>query len=75
MNVHRMVCEGENLAEVLFVCTEDRCGRRVVVGKTQPKLVVIDGGEFGTRHVGSMGGAFTDGVAIGDVFVDDSEAA
>jgi len=75
MNVHRMTCEGENAAEVLFVCTEDECGRRVVVGKGRPKMVVIEGGEFGTRHVGSLGGAFSEAVLVDDVFVDDTEAA
>jgi hypothetical protein len=65
MNVHRMVCEGENAAEVLFVCTDDQCGRRVVVGKSRPRLVVIDHGDFSASHVGSLG----------SVFVDDVEAA
>jgi hypothetical protein len=62
MNVHRMVCEGENAAEVLFVCTDDQCGRRVVLGKSRPKIVVIDDGELGASHLGSMGGVFIDDV-------------
>lgn len=64
MNVHRMVCEGENSAEVLFVCTDDRCGRRVVLGKSRPKIVVIDDGEVGASHIGSLGGVFLDDVDV-----------
>jgi hypothetical protein len=58
-----MVCAAENGAEVLFVCTDERCGRRVVVGKSRPRLTVIDRGDFSARHTGSLGGA----VAIDDV--------
>jgi hypothetical protein len=64
MNVHRMICEGENAAEVLFVCTDDQCGRRVVLGKSRPKIVVIDDGEFGASHIGSMGGLSIDDVGV-----------
>jgi len=62
---HEMVCQAETAAEVLFVCTDDACGRRVVVGKHRPRLVVIDRGDFTTRHAGSLGG----------VTIDDVEAA
>lgn len=64
MNVHQMVCEGENAAEVLFVCTDGQCGRRVVLGKSQPKIVVIDDGVFGASHVGSLGGVFMDDIDV-----------
>jgi hypothetical protein len=70
MNVHRMVCEGENAAEVLFVCTDEACGRRVVFGKSRPKMVVIDEGDFSARHFGSLGGLAVDGVVV-----EDAEAA
>jgi hypothetical protein len=53
---HKMVCETETSAEALFVCTDEACGRRVVVGKGRPRLVVIDRGEFWVRHTGSLGG-------------------
>ncbi|HET6478832.1 MAG TPA: hypothetical protein VFG35_02145 [Actinoplanes sp.] len=56
MAFHEMICEAENAAEVLFVCSAEACGRRVVVGKSRPRLTVIDRGDFGARHVGSMGG-------------------
>jgi hypothetical protein len=59
-----MACEAETSSEALFVCTDEACGRRVVVGKSQPRLTVIDRGDFSARHVGSVGG-----VALNDVTV------
>jgi hypothetical protein len=59
---HEMVCEAETAAEVLFVCADERCGRRVVVGKSRPRLTVIDRGDFSARHTGSLGGAVVDDV-------------
>lgn len=49
-----MACEAENASEVLFACPT--CGRRVVVGKGEPKFVVLDRGDFYARHTGSLGG-------------------
>lgn len=57
---HEMVCDAETAAEVLFVCTDEACGRRVVVGKGRPGLVVIDRGDFSIRHTGSLGGVSID---------------
>ena len=59
---HEMVCDAETAAEVLFVCTDEVCGRRVVVGKDRPRLVVVDRGDFSIRHTGSLGGVSMDGV-------------
>jgi hypothetical protein len=59
-----MVCEAHTPSEALFVCTDQACGRRVVVGKSEPGLTVIDRGYFAVRHVGSLGGAAFDGVAL-----------
>jgi hypothetical protein len=59
---HEMVCEAETAVEALFVCTDVACGRRVVVGKSLPRLVVIDRGEFLVRHAGSQGGVVMDDV-------------
>lgn len=53
---HEMTCEAETPSEVLFVCTDETCGRRVVVGKSRPRLAVIDRGDFSVRHAGSLGG-------------------
>ena len=61
---HEMACEAETPSEVLFVCREEACGRRVVVGKSRPGLTVIDRGDFWARHVGSIGG-----LAMGEVAV------
>ena len=60
---HEMVCEAETAAEVLFVCAEESCGRRVVVGKSRPRLTVIDRGDFTVRHAGSLGAVAIDDVA------------
>lgn len=63
-STHEMVCEAETSSEALFACVNDACGRRVVVGKSQPRLTVIDRGDFGVRHAGSKGGLAMDGVAV-----------
>jgi hypothetical protein len=59
-----MACEAETPSEVLFVCRDEACGRRVVVGKSRPRLTVIDRGDFWARHVGSIGGLVMDEVAV-----------
>ena len=48
---HEMVCETQTPTETLFVC--ETCGRRVVLGKLQPRLTVIDRGDFWALHSGS----------------------
>ena len=62
---HQMACEAETSSEVLFVCLDESCGRRVVVGKSRPRLTVIDRGDFSVRHGGSLGGVAIDEVAVG----------
>ncbi|HJU02447.1 MAG TPA: hypothetical protein VJ966_14735 [Actinomycetes bacterium] len=64
MESHEMACEAETASEVLFVCTDETCGRRVVVGKSRPRLTVLDRGDFSVRHVGSLGGVVVAGVAV-----------
>jgi hypothetical protein len=61
---HEMVCEAQTDAEALFVCMDEACGRRVVVGKAPPRLTVIDRGDFSVRHAGSTGGLAIDQVAV-----------
>lgn len=61
-SLHEMYCEAETAAEVLFVCRDEACGRRVVVGKRHPRLTVIDRGDFAVPHFGSLGGLVIDGV-------------
>jgi hypothetical protein len=61
---HEMACEAETSTEVLFVCRDASCGRRVVVGKSRPRLTVIDRGDFSIRHAGSLGGVAFDEVAV-----------
>lgn len=60
---HEMACEAQTPSEALFVCMDDTCGRRVVVGKSLPRLTVIDRGDFSARHTGSLGGVAFDGLA------------
>jgi hypothetical protein len=62
INSHEMRCEAETPAEALFVCKDQVCGRRVVVGKSRPRLTVIDRGDFSVRHAGSLGGVAIDEV-------------
>ena len=62
---HEMVCEAETATEALFVCRDEVCGRRVVVGKAQPRLTVIDRGNFAARHVGGTGGVGMAPLTIG----------
>jgi hypothetical protein len=40
--------------EAVFTCTEESCGRQVVV--RPGSLVVLQRGEFYARHVGATGG-------------------
>ncbi len=61
---HEMICEAQTPSEALFVCMDEACGRRVVVGKSQPRLTVIDRGDFSVRHAGSLGGVAFDGVVL-----------
>ena len=61
---HEMNCEAETSSEALFVCMHEACGRRVVVGKSRPRLTVIDRGDFSARHAGSLGGVACDEVAV-----------
>ena len=48
---HRMNLEGDNGAEMLFVCPHDGCGRRVVL-KRSGGLTVLDQGDFFAMHRG-----------------------
>jgi len=61
---HQMVCKAQTDAEALFVCIDEACGRRVVVGKVPPRLTIFDRGDFTVRHVGSTGGLAIAQVAV-----------
>lgn len=54
MNAHQLYVEANTGAEILFVCPEEACGRRLVL-KREGGLVVIDQGDFHARHVGGLG--------------------
>ncbi len=51
---HSLNVESDNGEEILFVCDEPGCDRRVVL-KRSGDLVVIDRGDFFTRHTGGTG--------------------
>jgi hypothetical protein len=51
---HRMALEASNGEELLFACTEESCGRRVVLDR-RGDVVVIDHGEFFASHEGTVG--------------------
>jgi hypothetical protein len=53
--MHRMLIEAQNDAEILFVCPEDGCGRRLVL-KRSGGLTVIDQGDFFALHSGGTEG-------------------
>jgi hypothetical protein len=52
---HRMNLEGDNGAELLFVCPHEGCGRRFVL-KRSGELVVLDQGDFFALHHGGTEG-------------------
>ena len=52
---HRFDLDSDNGDEVVLVCPDDACRRRIVV-KRSGGLVVLDRGEFGALHLGGNGG-------------------
>ena len=58
--MHRMSVQADNGDEILLVCPEHACGRRVVV-KRSGGLVVLEQGDFYATHSGgSLGLSITD---------------
>lgn len=53
MNHHQLIVEARIRSEMLFVCPEPGCGRRLVVSRTG--LTVLDQGDFYALHSGSTG--------------------
>jgi hypothetical protein len=52
---HRMTLEGDNGAELLFVCPHEGCGRRLVL-KRSGELTILDRGDFFALHYGGTPG-------------------
>jgi hypothetical protein len=52
---HRMILEADNGDDVLFVCPDPGCGRRLVI-KRSGGLVVLDPGDFFATHSGGTPG-------------------
>ncbi|MGH8839283.1 MAG: hypothetical protein ACRDVO_08505 [Jiangellaceae bacterium] len=55
METHRLTMEADNGDDVLFTCSIESCGRRLVV-KRSGGLVVLERGDFFARHVGGNDG-------------------
>ena len=55
METHRLTMEADNGDDVLFACSVESCGRRLVV-KRSGGLVVLERGDFFARHVGGNDG-------------------
>jgi hypothetical protein len=55
MEMHRLTMEADNGHEVLFACSVESCGRRLVV-KRSGDLVVLDRGDFFAHHTGGTPG-------------------
>jgi hypothetical protein len=58
---HRMSVQADNGDEILLVCPEPACGRRVVV-KRSGGLVVLEQGDFFATHSGGSLGLSITGV-------------
>jgi hypothetical protein len=55
METHRLTMEADNGHEVLFACSVESCGRRLVV-KRSGGLVVLQRGDFFAHHAGGTPG-------------------
>lgn len=53
--MHRLTIESDNGDEVLLVCPEPSCGRRIVL-KRSGGMVVLDRGDFSVLHAVSSDG-------------------
>ena len=58
METHRLTMEADNGHEVLFACSVESCGRRLVV-KRSGGLVVVERGDFFAHHAGGTPGLET----------------
>ena len=52
---HRFDIDSDNGDEVVLVCPDDACRRRVVLARSG-RLTVIDAGDFFALHVGGSAG-------------------
>ena len=52
---HDLLVEADNGIEVVFVCIEEACGRKVVLNRRRGDYTVIDQGDFFATHAGSVG--------------------
>jgi hypothetical protein len=52
---HRLECTPAP-GGLLFECTADGCGRRLVIDRSRGELIVIDHGDRSALHSGAVGG-------------------
>jgi hypothetical protein len=48
---HQLNVKADNGNEVLFVCSDESCGKRLIVKRTGG-LVILDHGDFAASHTG-----------------------
>ena len=54
-SIHRFDIDSDNGDEVVMICPDESCRRRIVISRSGG-LVVIDQGDFFARHVGGTEG-------------------
>lgn len=63
---HDLLVEADNGSEVVFVCLEEACSRKVVLNRRRGDYTVLERGDFFATHTGSVGpitvSAATDGL-------------
>lgn len=52
---HELVVAVDNGVEVVFVCPDVDCGRRVVVNRRRGDYTVVQTGDFLATHAGAVG--------------------
>ena len=55
-SMHQMAIETDDGDDVVFMCREDDCGRRVMLRRRSQELVILETGDFFARHSGATSG-------------------
>ena len=54
-NTHRFAIDSDNGEDIVMVCPDESCRRRIVISRSEG-LVVIDQGDFFALHTGGTAG-------------------